>query len=65
MTKKQAEQIFKSEILPQVIKRYESDGIQDKPARRMAWNDYVDSLNKNGDITDNQRNWTHPKWLVK
>lgn len=61
MTKEQAVKIFKEEILPQVIKHYESDGIKDIPARRFAWSTFVDSLCKDGQITDKQyNNWDNP-----
>jgi len=33
----------------------------DKIAKRCAFNDYVDSLNKDGMVTDNQAyNWSNP-----
>jgi hypothetical protein len=54
MTKKQAERIFKEEILPQVIKRYESDGRKDIPARRFEWSTFIDSLCKDGQISQHQ-----------
>jgi hypothetical protein len=61
MTKLQAMKIFKEEILPSIIKRYESDGIKDKPARAEAWNNFTDSLCEDGQITNKQyNNWTNP-----
>jgi hypothetical protein len=34
--------------------------------RRLLWNDYVDNLHSDGEITDKQVNsWSQPKWLKK
>lgn len=58
MTKQQAVAQFKDEILPYVIERY---GPTDKPARSEAWNDWTDSLCKNGEITMRQyETWATP-----
>ena len=60
----QACEIFREDILPYVIERYESDGIKDGPARREAWNDWTDMLCKDGQISDWQyANWSHPDYL--
>lgn len=60
----QACEIFREDILPYVIERYESDGIKDGPARRETWNDWTDSLCKNRQISDWQyANWSHPSYL--
>ena len=60
----QACEIFREDILPYVIERYESDGIKDGPARRETWNDWTDSLCKNRQISDWQyANWSHPDYL--
>ena len=60
----QACEIFREDILPYVIERYESDGIKDGPARRETWNNWTDSLCKNGQISDWQyANWSHPSYL--
>ena len=60
----QACEIFREDILPFVIERYESDGIKDGPARRETWNDWTDSLCKNRQISDWQyANWSHPDYL--
>jgi hypothetical protein len=48
MTKSQAINLFKREILPEVIKKY---GKNDLPAIRTAFNDFTDTLCKNGDLT--------------
>ncbi len=62
MRKADAEKVFKAEILPGVIAS--ERGSIDKPARRMAWNDWTDSLCKNGEITQKQyATWTAPRWL--
>jgi hypothetical protein len=58
MTKREALQQFKSEILPEVIKKY---GKNDKVAIREAWNNWTDYLCKDGQITAKQyNNWTNP-----
>lgn len=63
MTKKEAELIFKRDILPGVIKEYEKNGRKDMPARSEAWNNWTDSLCKDGQITKWQfNNWTCPKF---
>ena len=43
---------FAHEVLPYVKAAHEQDGILDRPARREAWCNFVDSLNKNGEISD-------------
>ena len=53
---------FNCEILASVEREYEQDGIPDWPARSEAWNNWTDSLCKNGHISDWQyENWSHPK----
>ena len=60
----QACEIFREDILPYVIERYESDGIKDGPARREAWTDWTDGLCKDGQISDWQyATWSHPDYL--
>ena len=60
----QACEIFREDILPYVIERYESDGIKDGPARCETWNNWPASLCKNGQISDWQYdNWSHPDYL--
>jgi len=57
MTKKQAETLFKDCYLPFIPKN-------DKPALREAWNNFTDSLCKNGEITLRQyETWTHPRFI--
>lgn len=61
MTKQQALQMFKEEILPFIKQQYEQDGIKDTIARREAWNNFTDTLCKNGDITTKQyEKWDNP-----
>jgi len=61
MTKQQVVKLFKEEILPMVKDRYEQDGVIDKPARREAWNNFTDSLCKDGQITLKQyESWNNP-----
>ena len=61
MNRKEAEQIFRAEVLPEIIKQYEQDGIKDIPARSEAWNDWTDALCKEGKITPRQyENWANP-----
>ena len=43
---------FAEEVLPYVKDAYEQDGIVDIPARRESWSNFIDSLNKNGEISD-------------
>ena len=59
MTKRDAESIFRSEILPGIREREE--GVPDYPLRSTSWNDFTDSLCKDGQITNKQyENWGHP-----
>lgn len=41
---------FEETILPSIVNAYEQDGVRDIPARREAYNNYVDSLEKDGSI---------------
>jgi len=43
---------FENDILPFVREEFESDGMKDYPARREAFCNFVDSLNKDGELTD-------------
>lgn len=57
MTKKEAETAFR-EAFPKLP--------ADKPARRQAWNDYIDGLQKDGQITRRQsETWTQPAFINK
>ena len=64
MTFDQASEIFREEFLPGLIMAYELDGVRDNPARCEAWNNWVDSLCKDRQISDWQAmNWSHPDYL--
>jgi len=63
MTKKQFEQHFRDEVLPAVARKYERDGIPDRPARREAWNDEVDYHIREGLLPESAGDWDHPRWL--
>ena len=43
---------YAEEVLPYIKDAHEQDGIVDIPARRQAWCNFIDSLNKNDDISD-------------
>lgn len=64
MNKKEAYQEFKSLYPLDSFIRYENVGDRkyiDKPMRDQAWNDFTDSLCKEGRITLKQyESWTHP-----
>ena len=49
---------FEEHVLPHIIEAYEQDGIPDWPARREAWNNWTDSLCKDGQISD----WQYMNW---
>lgn len=38
--------------LPVIKEQYEQDGIADKPARRQSWANFIDSLERGGQITE-------------
>ena len=60
----QACEIFREDILPMIVQAYELDGFRDGPARRETWNNWTDSLCKDGQISDWQyMNWSHPDYL--
>ena len=61
LTKKQVVAIFLRDIMPVVQRVYEPQGIPDWPARAEAWNNFIDTLCKDGDISEHQYNtWTSP-----
>ena len=45
---------YKAYTLPSIKYKYERDGIVDVPARREAWNDLIDFMNKDGALTDTE-----------
>jgi hypothetical protein len=53
MTHREAVAHFREHILP-AIQRRERSGHPDKPMRAEAWSGYVDSLHRDGRITDTQ-----------
>jgi hypothetical protein len=55
---RQAVEQFDTELLPMIKLMYEQDGIPDWPARREAWNNWTDSLCKDGVISD----WQYENW---
>ena len=58
MTKKEAEQEFRSCFLDEIRREY---GKNDKVAIRTGWNDFVDYLQKEGRITERQADtWSNP-----
>jgi hypothetical protein len=60
LTKKQIVAIFKEDILPCVKAEYEQDNRIDYPARREAWNNWLDSLRTDNTITEEQASYTCP-----
>lgn len=64
MTHQNFNNYFKMEILPLIAKQYEQDAIPDKPARREAYNNLMDSYQKNGIITEEDaQEWCIPDHL--
>jgi len=60
MTWEQACEQFESEVFPHIQAQHEQDGVPDWPARWETWNNWTDSLCKNGQISDWQyANWSH------
>ena len=45
---------YKAYTLPGIKYKYERDGIVDVPARREAWNNLIDFMNKDGALTDTE-----------
>lgn len=43
---------YAEEVLPYIQDAHEQDGVIDGPARRESWANFIDSLNKNGEISD-------------
>lgn len=60
-TKVEALDAWRSAYLPSVKSTYEQDGVPDYPARCESWSNYVDSLHREGDLTDRQvQEWVQP-----
>src|SRR5579863_3086864 len=62
MTKRQFEEMFREEVMPYLVER-ERPGFPDKPGRREAWNNTVDSYIRDRQLPEAAGNWTHPRWL--
>jgi len=61
MTKKRVQKEFEDSVLPFIKDTFENDGKVDHNARAQAWNDFTDSLCKDGTITQNQYStWSNP-----
>ena len=61
-----AEITFTEMILPVIRAKYEDDGIPDWPARREAWCNFIDHMNKINLVTDqNANDWPHPQCNLK
>ena len=61
ITKKQAIQQYEKEVLPEIVNRFEFDGVPDIPARRSAWNDLIDSYIKSGYVPEERAEcWSKP-----
>ena len=43
---------FESEVLPHIKAAHEQDGVVDGPARRESWCNFIDSLNKSGELSE-------------
>lgn len=63
MTKKEAVTYFKDHYLPGIL--LVSHPNLDLPALREAWNNFTDSLCKDGAISSRQyETWTHPNYVL-
>jgi hypothetical protein len=62
MTKAETLEMWRSEYLPAVRARYETDGRADYPARSESWNELTDALCKEGSISLRQyETWRAPR----
>ena len=62
ITYEKAVQIFIDHELPDIQNQYEQDGVPDTIARREHWFNWVDWMNKSGEISDWQAaNWSVPQ----
>ena len=62
LIKKEVERMFREQELPYIreTEKEYGNGV-DTPMRREAWNNFVDYLNRDGQVTDWQAfNWTNP-----
>ena len=60
LTRKEILAMFKEEVLPYIKEQYEKDGRVDHIARREAFNNFTDSLFKDGMITEKTYNEYNP-----
>ena len=59
-TKRQALKEFKY-VWKSYLSMYKTIRSNDKIAKREQWNNFIDHLNKDGEVTDEQANtWTNP-----
>lgn len=66
LNKKEIDKHFKLNVLPNIMRGFETDGVKDKPARSEAYNNFIDMLQKGGQITEKQANkYSIPKHLIK
>ena len=54
LTEEEVTEMWENNILPLVVKAYESDGVPDRPARRESFNNYTDQLCNECEITEDQ-----------
>ena len=64
ITKQEVVRRFKSEVMPSLREQEARRGHIDTHARVQEWSNFVDMLNKEGLVNDNQVfNWTTPKFI--
>ncbi len=60
LTKTEVVRSFREEILPEIVVNEHQTGGKDYPARRTAWNDYIDSLIKSEQVRESAGDWDKP-----
>ena len=66
ITREQAIKDFEGCIMPYLLKKEEENGRKDMPRRRQMWNDFVDDICKDGQISDWQAaNWSQPAHICE
>lgn len=63
INREKAIEMYMEDVLPQVRRKHEKDGVPDYPARREAWNDFVDALVKEGAARPSVE-WAQPRCNV-
>lgn len=59
LTKREVESHFRHHVLPPM-------GVKDGPAVREVWNDYIDALHRDGQITSHQADtWSQPAFVKR